>query len=196
MSKPINWSLFESQEKEIELINNELYSLRKEKYPKYLDSYYKHYKEFGFTAMIGDLYRKFDRLKNMSEVMDSKEDIISNKKEIKDQYHDLISYLQLQLYFMKNEYWNDVSEEYKIDALSGRRISKASGGISLGEISRGATGGYITPDAAGKVMHFPGGFVSPKIIKSEEDKDGITVLYFSSPLTPEQKEELKTLGGW
>jgi len=99
-----DWSLFESQEKEISIINDELYQLRKQKYPEYGDSYYRYYNEFGMRGMIGDLYRKFDRLKIMSENY-SEEDIVSKEKEITDQFYDIISYCQLQLYWLRNEKW-------------------------------------------------------------------------------------------
>jgi len=103
--KEIDWSLFESQEEEIQTINNELYDLRKLKYPQYRDSYYKFYNEFGLQGMVGDLYRKFDRLKNMSREF-SEEDIVSREKEITDQLYDIISYCQLQLYWLRNEKWS------------------------------------------------------------------------------------------
>jgi hypothetical protein len=102
----IDWSLFDSQEQEIESINNELLALRREKYPEYRDSYYKYYKEFGMRGMVGDLYRKFDRLKIMSTTY-SDVDIAEKEKEITDQYYDLISYLQLQLYFLRKEKWRN-----------------------------------------------------------------------------------------
>jgi len=102
--KEVDWSLFESQEKEISTINNELYSLRKEKYPEYRDSYYRYYNEFGMRGMIGDLYRKFDRLKIMSESY-TDEDIKNKEKEITDQFYDIISYCQLQLYWLRKEKW-------------------------------------------------------------------------------------------
>ena len=102
--KDIDWSLFESQEKEISIINDELCQLRKQKYPEYGDSYYRYYNEFGMRGMIGDLYRKFDRLKIMSENY-SDEDIISKEKEITDQFYDIISYGMLQLYWLRREKW-------------------------------------------------------------------------------------------
>lgn len=100
----LDWTLFDSQEKEISTINNELSALRKEKYPEYRDSYYRYYNEFGMKGMIGDLYRKFDRLKIMSENY-SDEDIRSKEKEITDQFYDIISYCQLQLYWLRKEKW-------------------------------------------------------------------------------------------
>jgi len=102
MMREIDWSLFESQEKEIETINAELHELRRIKYPQYRDSYYKYYNEFGMPGMIGDLYRKFDRLKNMSR----EEDIMTQEREITDQLYDIISYCQLQLYWLRNEMWS------------------------------------------------------------------------------------------
>jgi len=105
MMMEIDWSLFESQEKEIETINAELHELRRIKYPQYRDSYYKYYNEFGMPGMIGDLYRKFDRLKNMSREF-SEEDIMSQEREITDQLYDIISYCQLQLYWLRNEVWS------------------------------------------------------------------------------------------
>ena len=56
-------------------------------------------------GMIGDLYRKFDRLKNMSREF-SEEDIMSQEREITDQLYDIISYCQLQLYWFRNEVWS------------------------------------------------------------------------------------------
>ena len=105
MMREIDWSLFESQEKEIETINAELRELRRIKYPQYRDSYYKYYNEFGMPGMIGDLYRKFDRLKNMSREF-SHEDIMSQERKITDQLYDIISYCQLQLYWLRNEMWS------------------------------------------------------------------------------------------
>ena len=105
MMREIDWSLFESQEKEIETINAELHELRRIKYPQYRDSYYKYYNEFGIPGMIGDLYRKFDRLKNMSREF-SEEDIMTQEREITDQLYDIISYCQLQLYWLRNEMWS------------------------------------------------------------------------------------------
>lgn len=104
LSMTTDWTLFNNQESMIDSINKELFSLRKSKYPEYLDSYYKFYKEFGMRGMVGDLYRKFDRLKNMSQSFSDK-DIREKEKEIKDQYYDLISYMQLQLYFLEKESW-------------------------------------------------------------------------------------------
>jgi len=100
----LDWNLFESQEKEISTINDDLYSLRKEKYPEYRDSYYRYYNEFGMRGMVGDLYRKFDRLKIMSESYSS-DDIKNKEKEITDQFYDIISYCQLQLYWLRKEKW-------------------------------------------------------------------------------------------
>jgi len=100
----LDWTLFDSQEKEISTINNELHQLRKEKYPEYRDSYYRYYNEFGMKGMIGDLYRKFDRLKIMSENY-SNEDTQNKEKEITDQFYDIISYCQLQLYWLRREKW-------------------------------------------------------------------------------------------
>jgi hypothetical protein len=100
----LDWNLFDLQEKEISTINNELHQLRKQKYPEYRDSYYRYYNEFGMRGMVGDLYRKFDRLKIMSENY-SDEDIRSKEKEITDQFYDIISYCQLQLYWLRKEKW-------------------------------------------------------------------------------------------
>ena len=105
MMREIDWSLFESQEKEIETINAELHELRRIKYPQYRDSYYKYYNEFGMPGMIGDLYRKFDRLKNMSREF-SEEYIMTQEREITDQLYDIISYCQLQLHWLRNEMWS------------------------------------------------------------------------------------------
>jgi hypothetical protein len=105
MATTPDYSLFNSQEKEISTINNELHALREQKYPEYRDSYYRYYNEFGMKGMIGDLYRKFDRLKIMSENY-SDEDIRSKEKEITDQFYDIISYCQLQLYWLRKEKWN------------------------------------------------------------------------------------------
>jgi hypothetical protein len=113
-SKELDWSLFESQEKEISTINNELCQLRKQKYPEYRDSYYRYYNEFGMPGMIGDLYRKFDRLKIMSESYTDK-DIRSKEKEITDQFYDIISYCQLQLYWLRREKWGKVSNKIPVD---------------------------------------------------------------------------------
>jgi hypothetical protein len=107
----LDWSLFNSQEKEISTINNELHQLRKQKYPEYRDSYYRYYNEFGMRGMIGDLYRKFDRLKIMSESY-SDEDIRSKEKEITDQFYDIISYCQLQLYWLRKEKWGNKEDVY------------------------------------------------------------------------------------
>jgi len=103
----LDWNLFDFQEEEINTINNELYDLRKQKYPEYRDSYYRYYNEFGMLGMIGDLYRKFDRLKIMSESY-SDEDIRNKEKEITDQFYDIISYCQLQLYWLRKEKWEKV----------------------------------------------------------------------------------------
>jgi hypothetical protein len=110
MDTTLDYSLFESQEEEINTINNELYDLRRQKYPEYRDSYYRYYNEFGMRGMIGDLYRKFDRLKIMSEsYLD--EDIRSKEKEITDQFYDIISYCQLQLYWLRKEKWGQNKSE-------------------------------------------------------------------------------------
>jgi hypothetical protein len=108
----LDWSLFSKQEKEISTINNEIYDLRKQKYPEYRDSYYRYYNEFGMRGMIGDLYRKFDRLKIMSESYGDTE-IRSKEKEITDQFYDIISYCQLQLYWLRKEKWGKISNPYK-----------------------------------------------------------------------------------
>ncbi len=118
--KETNWTLFNSQEEVIKTINLDLFNLRKQKYPEYGDSYYKYYIEFGMNGMVGDLYRKFDRLKNMAKVY-SEQDVIDKEKEIKDQFYDIISYCQLQLYFLENEKWgpNRKIHSHKITSSSG-----------------------------------------------------------------------------
>jgi hypothetical protein len=60
-------------------------------------------------GMIGDLYRKFDRLKIMSESY-SDEDVKNKEKEITDQFYDIISYCQLQLYWLRREKWGKKAE--------------------------------------------------------------------------------------
>jgi hypothetical protein len=62
-------------------------------------------------GMIGDLYRKFDRLKIMSESY-SDEDIQNKEKEITDQFYDIISYCQLQLYWLRRERWGKVKNPH------------------------------------------------------------------------------------
>jgi hypothetical protein len=62
-------------------------------------------------GMIGDLYRKFDRLKIMSESY-SDADIQNKEKEITDQFYDIISYCQLQLYWLRKEKWGKVKNSH------------------------------------------------------------------------------------
>jgi hypothetical protein len=108
---PIDYSLFLRQEEDICRINEENFKIRENKFLKYGDSYWNFYKQFGLLGMVTDIYRKVDRLKNMSKTY-TEEDITDNQKEIQDQYYDLINYCYLQLFFLRENYWQCKNNYY------------------------------------------------------------------------------------
>ncbi|MCK9458827.1 MAG: hypothetical protein M0R80_04245 [Proteobacteria bacterium] len=187
----LDWSLFTNQEKEISTINNELYALRKQKYPEYRDSYYRYYNEFGMRGMIGDLYRKFDRLKIMSESYFDSE-IVSKEKEITDQFYDIISYCQLQLYWLRKEKWGGEEKHNTGDLWS----NTTSGDLKLHTRKDGISVVYVPAQSVvPSNIIGRGAKILDEIVKTMPDKGLTITLTMRIPNDIDEKKLRKLIAG-